>query len=523
MKSDVRIFLTCLHICCVFTTVLTYAPKHPIVKTNYGPVIGLTQTSRYGRDFMSFRGIPYAKPPVGELRFKAPEPPEPWSFAVNATQDAPYCIQKNYFFANPKVEGKEDCLYLNVYVPQTIRQNLLPVMVFIHWGGFFAGRGSSDIIGPEYIMDKDVILVSFNYRLGVFGFFTTLDDFAPGNFGLKDQVLALKFVQENIESFGGDKNRVTIFGQSAGGGSVSLHLISPSSRGLFQQAISQSGVALNLWAKPLNILQPNVTAALASFVGCADHLGNSSGLVQCLRKVDAFDLTESGDKFKYFSIEPLTPYSIVTEQKTDANPNPFLTKEPLEYLQNGEFQKVPWIVGNVQDEGILRVAQLVRQPEVLKTLNDNFNIFLPQMLALQLSVVNTTDLFKNLTNFYLGGNTFIDINNTTSVQGFINLYSDRSFTYGTFQSVILQSQKLHRPIWLYNFNYKGQYTYGDPFAATTNKINFTWGVSHCDDLLYLFKTPALFPELQEETDLQMSEDLLTLWTNFAIYGESRKE
>jgi carboxylesterase type B len=104
-------------------------------------------------------------------------------------------------------------------------------MVFIHWGGFLAGRGTSDYFGPEYIMDKDVILVTFNYRLGVFGFFTTLDDFAPGNYGLKDQVMALKFVQETIECFGGDKNRVTIFGQSAGGGSVSLHLVSPLSRG----------------------------------------------------------------------------------------------------------------------------------------------------------------------------------------------------------------------------------------------------------------------------------------------------
>lgn len=171
-------------------------------------------------------------------------------------------------------------------------------MVFIHWGGFFAGRGSSDIIGPEYFMDQDVILVSFNYRLGVFGFFSTLDDNAPGNFGMKDQVMALKFVNENIECFGGDKSRVTIFGQSAGSGSVSLHLISPYSRGLFQQAISQSGVALDLWARPLNLIQPNISAALAVFTNCTEHIGNNKNLVDCLRQVDATQLAQTADNFK---------------------------------------------------------------------------------------------------------------------------------------------------------------------------------------------------------------------------------
>jgi juvenile-hormone esterase len=518
MKLNVFVLIS-LHICFTLESVSTYAPKSPIVYTKYGPAIGLTEVSRSKREFMSFRGIPYAKPPVGELRFAAPEPPEPWNFAINATQNGPICIQKNYFFSDPKVEGTEDCLYLNVYVPKVKGTALLPVMVFIHWGGFLAGRGTSDYFGPEYIMDKDVILVTFNYRLGVFGFFTTLDDFAPGNYGLKDQVMALKFVQETIECFGGDKNRVTIFGQSAGGGSVSLHLVSPLSRGLFQQAISQSGVALDLWAKPLNPLQVQITAALATFAGCQAQLANRADLLKCLREVDAQKLAETADKFKYFSIEPLTPYTLVTENKTAANPNPFLEKQPLSYLQDEEFLKVPWIVGNVQDEGILRVAQLVRQPETLKALNENFKTLITQLLALQVSVgENTTSLYDNMINFYLGGKSSIDVNDPKSVQGFIDLYTDRSFTYGTYQTAILQSQKGHTPIWMYNFDYRGQYSYGDQFAATTNDINFNWGVSHCDDLLYLFKSPALFPDLAKESDLKMSEALVTMWTNFAIHG-----
>ncbi|KAJ3655564.1 hypothetical protein Zmor_014687 [Zophobas morio] len=502
------------------THILPYPEANPLVYTRYGPIIGLTQFSRNKREYMSFRGIPYAKPPLGNLRFKAPEPVEPWTFAINATRDAPYCIQKNYFFANPRVEGSEDCLYLNIYIPKTENNHLLPVMIFIHWGGFFAGRGSSDTIGPEYIMDKDVILVTFNYRLGVFGFFSTLDDAAPGNFGLKDQTMALKFVYENIECFGGDKNRITLSGQSAGSGSVSLHLISPLSKGLFQQAISQSGAALNLWAKPINALQPNITAALAVFTGCTNYLGNNIKLVNCLREVEATALAETADKFKYFSIEPLTPYTIVTEITSDSNPNPFLTKDPLEYLQAGEFMKIPWIIGTTQDEGILRVSQLTRQPEILKTLNANFSSLIPQILGLQLSVgLNTSQLYQNIINFYLGGDAFVDVSNPRSIQGFIDLYSDRAFIYGIYQSIVLQSRKGHKPIWVYNFDYKGRFTYGDLFAATPNNINFKWGVSHCDDLLYLFRSPALFPDLDEAMDLHMSDSLLALWTNFIIYGD----
>ncbi|KAH0809612.1 hypothetical protein GEV33_013180 [Tenebrio molitor] len=375
-----------------------------------------------------------------------------------------------------------------------------------------------DLLGLEKLTNAFGLLLLFQGIASLIGP-PMADDFAPGNYGLKDQVMVLKFVQETIECFGGDKNRVTIFGQSAGGGSVSLHLVSPLSRGLFQQAISQSGVALDLWAKPLNPLQVQITAALATFAGCQAQLANRADLLKCLREVDAQKLAETADKFKYFSIEPLTPYTLVTENKTAANPNPFLEKQPLSYLQDEEFLKVPWIVGNVQDEGILRVAQLVRQPETLKALNENFKTLITQLLALQVSVgENTTSLYDNMINFYLGGKSSIDVNDPKSVQGFIDLYTDRSFTYGTYQTAILQSQKGHTPIWMYNFDYRGQYSYGDQFAATTDDINFNWGVSHCDDLLYLFKSPALFPDLAKESDLKMSEALVTMWTNFAIHG-----
>lgn len=169
-------------------------------------------------------------------------------------------------------------------------------MVFIHWGGFFAGYGTSDYLGPDYFMDEPVILVTFNYRLGVLGFLSTSDDVAPGNFGLKDQVAALKWVRNNIENFGGDKNKVTIFGQSAGAASVHYHMLSPSSKGLFQQAISQSGSALALWAKPLQLESLIFAKHQALFLDCDPT--NSTVIVDCLRSKSVEDLLNSGDKFK---------------------------------------------------------------------------------------------------------------------------------------------------------------------------------------------------------------------------------
>ncbi|KAJ8920752.1 hypothetical protein NQ315_004892 [Exocentrus adspersus] len=494
----------------------------PVFDTVYGQVYGTVEWARYGRQYYSFRGIPYAKPPINDLRFKASQPPEKWEGVRSATREGPFCIQKNYLFANPSVEGQEDCLYLNVYTQVGVEQckgGILPVMVFFHWGGFFAGRGTSDYLGPDYFMEKDVILVTFNYRLGVFGFLSTLDDEAPGNYAYKDQVAVLKWVQENIHFFGGDRERVTIFGQSAGAASVHYHMLSPLSRGLFRRAISQSGSALALWATPTNALQKMVLAAQASFVGCETHISDNAKLVECLRKVPAKTLVESQDRFKTFYVDPLTVYGTVIETLTEANPKPFITKSPIEYIRSNEFTSVPWIIGVVQDEGILKAGQLIRQSEVRTSLNNNFSVVLPQLLYLPLSTANPLGLYNDVIKKYLQNRQYIDVSDPESIQGLINIYTDRSFTYSSYQTAVIHAMKSEKPIWFYNFNYRGRYTYGEYFAGTSEDVNFSWGVSHCDDLLYLFNSPGLFPFLADENDISMSNAMIDLWTNFAIYGD----
>ncbi|KAK4880303.1 hypothetical protein RN001_008449 [Aquatica leii] len=272
-----------------------------VITIKDGKIRGIVSQTRNYRNYYSFRGIPFAKPPVGNLRFKDPKSPIPWGNNIlDATKDAPKCIQKNFFTSlNPKIEGKEDCLYLNVYTPKLSKKcnKKLPVMVYIFFGAFFAGSGRSDYAGPEYLLDEDVVLVSINYRLGVLGFLSLGNDDAAGNWGMKDQVFALKWIQANIAAFGGDKTRVTLFGSSSGAGSSHLHMFSRFSKGLFHRAISQSGTVLSFWARPLNNAQVRNAKMQASFVGCNPN-ATSKDIVECLRSIPVDVLLESSKKFK---------------------------------------------------------------------------------------------------------------------------------------------------------------------------------------------------------------------------------
>lgn len=222
-----------------------------VVKTNNGNLRGryLQYKSGVKGGYFSFQGIKYGKAPIGYRRFKAPLPETPWKGIKPALREGASCPHRNMILENFK--GNEDCLFLNVYTPKLPELGSnpkLPVLFWIHGGGFQFGNGNAFLYGPDYLVPENIILVTINYRLGALGFLNTGTHDAPGNAGLKDQVLALKWVRDNIDRFGGDANEVTIGGQSAGSASVHYMLLSPLTKGLFKRAIAQSGVALNPWA-----------------------------------------------------------------------------------------------------------------------------------------------------------------------------------------------------------------------------------------------------------------------------------
>lgn len=248
-----------------------------IIEIEDGLIEGRQMASRSGVPFNGFFGIPFAEPPLGELRFRAPVRKEPWDGILNCTIFGPMCMQ-----AGVGIFGSEDCLQLNVFtknIPLNETIELKPVIAFIHGGGFAGGTAMNH--GPEYLMDRDIVLVTIQYRLGAFGFMALEIPDIAGNQGLKDQNLALRWVQANIHNFGGDRNRVTISGLSAGSLSVTAHMVSPMSRGLFHNVIGLSGSI----AGQLRPVSNNIATVMevATRVNCTTE--TIDNMVNCLRNV----------------------------------------------------------------------------------------------------------------------------------------------------------------------------------------------------------------------------------------------
>lgn len=220
------------------------------IQTKYGPVKGISQKTDEGQDYFAFSGIPYAKPPFESLRFRDPEPVRPWKCELDCTRGNQMAHQAIMGMAGkPEALGNDHCLVLNVYSPKLDGEKL-PVFVWIHGGGFSSGSNSNRIYGPDYFVEQKIVVVTINYRLGVVGFLSFKDESLeiPGNAGLKDQYMALCWVKENVEFFGGDADNITVGGESVGAASTHFHMMSPMSKGLFHRAILQSGSGFHPWA-----------------------------------------------------------------------------------------------------------------------------------------------------------------------------------------------------------------------------------------------------------------------------------
>lgn len=263
-------------------------------------------------------------------------------------------------------KGDEDCLFVNVFTTrmpkeeESSEQTKLPVMVWLHGGGFSFGSGNSFLYGPDYLVAEDIVLVTLNYRLGPLGFLTAGPD-APGNQGLKDQVLALKWVRDNIAAFGGDPNQVTIFGESAGASSVQLLLLSPLAKGLFHRAISQSGSALNPWSMAASSSQR--AARLAANLGYVGA-NKTEEILDFLRRVPAMKLVEAApttitaeDQRNNIGL-PFVPvvegYWNQDSQEEQFYEQPFLTQHPSDMYHSQNFNSdVAYMTGYNTHEAML--------------------------------------------------------------------------------------------------------------------------------------------------------------------------
>ncbi|KYB24865.1 Venom carboxylesterase-6-like Protein [Tribolium castaneum] len=467
--------------------------NRPLVTTPLGRIRGYHKTSHDGRKFAAFEGIPFAKPPVGQRRFEEPEPVDPW----HGTWDARYltsCAQTS--MTQPNVtEGAEDCLHINVYVPREVPTpgEGLDVVVHVHGGAYMYGSGHV-YARPDFLMDRDLIFVTFNYRLGVFGFLSTEDEVVPGNMGLKDQVMALRWVQKNIDSFGGNPNSVTLTGLSAGGSSVHFHYFSPLSEGLFQRGFSQSGAATNCWS-----LQEDGLAKaklLGGSMGCPIG-GTTRELVQCLKERPMEQILGKVWLFFKYQFLPFAPFAPVVEEK---GPSAFLTDYPFNLLKAGKVLDVPWISSNTQHEGIFPSIFMVND---LENVNQNWKSLAPAFFDFIYTLPKTQHetASQQILEYYLGKNQKLTQGNSDQLA---KMFTDRIFIIDAESATKLQAKTAKSPVYYYFFTYFGDF----------NQVK---GVGHGDDAKYFFGN-IFEPRPLSENELKMKDVMLDMLVTYAKKG-----
>ena len=488
------------------------------VKTPSGWVRGYEE--KVDKDVMyKFLKIPFAKPPVGKLRFQKPQPIENWENVVGTTEVSPGCPQ--WYFPLPgfdTIQPEEDCLYLNVYVPRKISKDRnLSVMVWIHGGGFMYGAASQ--YDPGMLVSQgDVIVVTISYRLGLFGFLTMNDPVAPGNYGLWDMIVALRWVQNNIAAFGGNSNSVTIFGESAGGMAVSLLTLIPLAEGLFHRAISQSGVVSN-FAISKREAEKKTLDLLLERTNCKGN-GNVAEIVQCLQEIPVFNLT-----YAVTVADLQNPLNMSFEPGCFVpNVDGELIKENLVYHKspNDEayrfFRTVDFMSGTLDGEG--NMAYISMTPEIQEKFDFNVTEKLPlsvlcEMVApgfVQQTAGNVPELSQEVCDHYStteGSDAqsnkvcefFADFAFVVPSNIILSIHAKDNTKASTFQYLITKKSPL-------------------PFAG--EPPSWFKGAGHGDDLYLFFDFDINLTQEQEEKIKEgrsaLSEAVIQYWTNFAKFG-----
>ncbi|XP_060517183.1 pyrethroid hydrolase Ces2a-like [Cylas formicarius] len=442
-----------------------------------------TETNVGNSTMYAYLGIPFAAPPLGKLRFQAPVQNDPWDGILDATKSRSCCLPMGLVFQSST--QNEDCLYLNIYTPpRNVKK--LPVMFWIYGGGFVMGCATDSEFNPIHLVNEDVIVVTSNYRLGLFGFLSTNDSVILGNAGLKDQLLALKWTQQNIALFGGDPDKVTIFGESAGGVSVGAHIANKKSAGLYRAAICQSGCSLASFPDSYQSDPKQVAYDIAKSL--------NSSISQDSEEIRDFLQSQSVTVLALaFFANPQT--GLVTEVEDE---NAYNTELHFGSIESGNFNQVPVIIGTNSAETIILA----------------FSTLEIEMLAFAFDVLSTLVLPSNLK--YLPGTNLVDVSNlikqaytnqsfALDLASFIEFTSDTLFVRSSLKQAELQSN--YSTVYFYQFSYSGS---GSSFHI---KVEGTGTVGHAEELFYIFEAP-IYP-LTTDEELLTRRRMVRLWTNFA--------
>lgn len=458
-----------------FASLPTASQAAPAQAPRAMTVTGVVEGAVLATGVASYKGIPYAAPPVGDLRWQAPQPAQAWRGVRPATQFGPRPIQLPLFadMVFRSDTGSEDCLYLNVWTPvkpARVKGAKLPVLVYFYGGGFAAGDSSEPRYDGAAMAAKGIVTVTVNYRLNVFGFLAHPElsaespHKASGNYGLMDQAAALQWVNQNIAAFGGDPARVTIAGESAGSFSVSAQMISPLAKGLIAGAIGESGSLLGLHAPQTLADGERAGAAFAAKIGAADLAALRALPAQQL--LDAIPATRTG----FFVIED----------------GYVLPRSPELMYAAGQQARVPLLAGWNSHEGFYKQVLGQDEPTV-----DNFNTALQKLYGDQADAARLA---------YLGAGASADEVATAAT----SLASDRFISYGTWRWLDSHARNSGKPVYRY---YYTRARPGDTGAAHSAEIEYALGNLDGN------KTYAWTPE-----DRALSKQMQGYFANFIKTG-----
>ena len=434
----------------------------PVVHLDTGIVSGASGSTP---DVRVYKGIPFAAPPVGNLRWRAPQPAARWDGIRKAEKFSPVCLQNT---AGPAAQPvSEDCLYLNVWTTAKSAGERRPLMVWIYGGGFTSGSGSEPRYDGDALSQKGVVVVTFNYRLGAFGFLAhpeltkESDRRASGNYGLMDQVAALEWVQRNIAAFGGDPRKVTIFGESAGAISVAELLVSPQTKGLFIRAIGESGAWMGLGVAPARRLADAEEAG----VKLADALGAKS--LAEMRQAPADAVLKAGR-----GSGPIVD-------------GWFFPEAPDKIFSQGKQHPVPVLVGSNKDEGTF-FLQPAGAERFMSQARQRFGGFADDFLKVYPAASDDEANASQLTSF-----------------------RDEA-AWAMYNWAWLQT-KAKAKAYLYYF------THEPPATAESKGGGRGRGATHTAEIPYVFLNPGNRP--WTDVDRQLSDTMSSYWVNFATTGD----
>jgi para-nitrobenzyl esterase len=421
-----------------------------------------------------YRGVPYAAAPLGDLRWQDPQPVRPWKGVRKAAAFAPACMQTGVSMpGETPPEVSEDCLYLNIWAQVRRASKGLPVLVWIHGGGYTNGSAAMPLYWGDRLATKGIIVVTIAYRLGPLGFLAHPEltgeskRRSSGNYGLMDQIAALEWVHKNITAFGGDPNRVTIAGQSSGSISVSILMASPPAKGLFQRAIGESGGLF----EPLQ-LAPKYLLANAEKDGEKFAASVGAASIKALRKLPAARLTSNDSGVTHPVIEPY-----------------LLPQSPYEAFASGRQNDVPLLLGSNAEEARAMVdVSAVTAATFESGIAQSFGALPLELMA---AYPHTTDEEARTAR--------------------LNFERDLRFGWDMWAWARLQATSGHSPVYYYSFQQRPPFPRESPYAG--------WGASHFAELWYVFDHLDQSSWQWTAADRNMAAEISSYWANFVRSGD----